>query len=264
MIILDESATELGPIEEAQIEKVYERLSGLQLELDEDPLSQGPKKLNEKIAVCRAQLSECERIFAHLSQILHRYRRNQRVASADYKLRLQDMLTNDVEVRGGRASTDREAIAATKLKAQINRIEVLTGAVQDLEAVMVVVKAKREDLKDIQRRLKEQQTMCREEINLGARWGTPSRAVKRAPLQGAEGSAPTEPVADELNAMMDRVLAQPGSVPVEEGGELSPLGFGSDAEFDSLLAQAEPELKPAPRATPFSGAELDPDLLSSL
>lgn len=158
-------------LDPSHLEGLYNSLGAMQVELDSDPLELGPKRLNGKIAECRGMLSRCERIFLDVSQSLHRYRREHRAASADFKLRMRDLLTNDPEVRMGRNVTDREAIAANKMRPEAEEIDRLTACVEDLEAVLTVVRTKRADLKDIQGRLKDQLKVCQEEISLGGRWG---------------------------------------------------------------------------------------------
>ena len=48
----------------------------------------------------------------------------------------------------------------------------MSSVLEDLEALMTVIKSKRADLKDIQGRIKDQINLCREEIGLGGRWGS--------------------------------------------------------------------------------------------
>ena len=237
MIVIPDRPGELGPLDEKQIEEVYARLSSLRIELDANPLELGPGRLNEKISAARTLLSSCEDVFSVISQALHRYRRSLRKAEADYKLQYRHLLTNDVEVRGGRASSDREAIAATKLRTEVDRLEVLRGAVEDLEAVMVVVRAKRDDLKDVQRRLRDQQQMCREEISLGSRWGSAPRG-SRPPTGESARPAP----ADEVGRMMEDYLVRGGGQEPEPKGpppqEIAGVGF--DGDYDALLGMGDP------------------------
>ena len=154
-----------------RIEGMYEDLATMQVELDADPLELGPKRRNGKIAACRGMLSRCETIFLSISQDLYRYRRSLRTAEADFKLQMRELMTNDPEVRMGRNVTDREAIASTRLRTQAEEIDRLTACVEDLGSVLVVVRTKRADLKDIQNRLKDQLKVCQEELGLGGKWG---------------------------------------------------------------------------------------------
>jgi hypothetical protein len=147
-------------VDPARIESFYQELAGMQVELDADPLALGPKRINAKTAACRALLSRTERVFLEISQDLYWYKREHRMALADFELAVQELMSNDPEVRAGRNITDREAIAHTKLRADRERISVLQFACEDLDAVLSVVKVKRNDLKDIASRLRDQLKIC--------------------------------------------------------------------------------------------------------
>jgi hypothetical protein len=221
----------------------------MQVELDADPLDLGPKRLNGKIAECRGMLSRCERIFLDVSQHLHRYKRLHRAASADFKLRMRDLLTNDTEVRMGRNVTDREAIAANKLRTEAEEIDRLTANVEDLEAMLTVVRTKRADLKDIQGRLKDQLKVCQEEISLGGRWG---RSLPTARI--------SDPAGDSVRELMDAVFnkKEPVVPPVEILGDSA---APTDTVLDSLPDQVEVPSVPHPDEGIFSDTSID-DILS--
>lgn len=199
-------------LDPSHIEGMYTSLGAMQVELDADPLELGPKRLNGKIAECRGMLSRCEKIFLDVSQHLHRYRRQLRAASADFKLRMRELLTNDPEVRMGRNVTDREAIAANKMRPEAEEIDRLTACVEDLEAVLTVVRTKRADLKDIQGRLKDQLKVCQEEISLGGRWGKSSISTARI----------HDPAGDSVRDLIVDVIMKPPKTLV--GDEDLPVG----------------------------------------
>jgi len=195
----------LGPdapvVDATRLEGFYRLLSTLHVELDPDPLELGPKRINEKIATCRGHLSKCERVYLEVSQDLHWYKRRHRLATATHALKVQELLANDPEVRAGRNVTDREAVANIKLRADKEVIDFLRNALEDLESVKSVITTKRDDLRDIQGRLRDQLKVCQEEIALGARWGTRTRMSSRP-------SAPTKSdmASRELDSLMDEAL----------------------------------------------------------
>lgn len=202
----------------SHIEGLYASLGAMQVELDADPLELGPKRLNGKIAECRGMLSRCEKIFLDVSQHLHRYKRQHRAASADFKLRMRDLLTNDPEVRMGRNVTDREAIAANKMRPEAEEIDRLTACVEDLEAVITVVRTKRADLKDIQGRLKDQLKVCQEEISLGGRWGKSTIPTGRI----------HDPEGDSVSEFLEGVLARPAAAEEDEDIPVPPAADEGD------------------------------------
>lgn len=154
------------------VESVFVRLGAMEVILDADPLEYGPRRLNLKIAEARGHLSRTERMYLQVSQWLQQYRKANRGLQADFDLQMQDLLANDPEVRAGRNVKDRDAVATMKLRTEKEELAAQEIALQDLEAVMTVIKAKRADLKDTQARLRDQIRLCGEEIGLGGRWGS--------------------------------------------------------------------------------------------
>jgi len=226
-------------VDPARIDGLYSALGEMQVELDADPLELGPKRMNEKIAQCRGMLSRCETIFLSVSQDLYRYKRSLRAATADFQLRRHDLMANDPEVRMGRNVADREAVVGTKLRTEQEEITRLTACTEDLETVIIVVKTKRADLKDIHGRLKDQLKVCQEELGLGGRWGKklPPSVTKRAP----------DPAGDEVNDLMDSLLVKKDA----EAKNGIPLELIGDVEVlaDDLLV-----------AIPDDGPEEDPSV----
>lgn len=205
------------------ISGVYAELAQLAIELDEDPLLYGPKRLNNKIAQTRKMLTRCEQIFLELSRRLHGCQREHRKHIALLEMAKQDLLANDPEVRAGRNIADRDAIAGIKLRPQIEQVHKLETATTDLETVLVVVKAKRIDIKDLQNRLKDQIKVCQDEIGLGGRWGSAKPPSEPEPSLATGQNAYTPPrvgAADQIDAMfaeIDHELAtQLPEPPVED------------------------------------------------
>jgi hypothetical protein len=169
-------------VDDQRIEGIYVDLATMEVALDRDPLVYGPKRLNEKTAEIRHFLTRTERIFLSISQELAVRRRKLRIGEADFKLAEQDLLANDPVVRAGRSVKDREALAAMKLRDEVDLITDLQSAISDLDACLTVVKAKRTDLKDVQRALRDQMKLCQEEINLGNKWGSKAPPSSKNPI----------------------------------------------------------------------------------
>src|SRR3989344_1377519 len=175
----------IKPIDPAYLTGIFEALGKLEVQLDADPLVYGPKRLNQKTALVRKMLTDCERIFLDISQKHAFYKRAYRAATLVFDMNLKHLLANDPETRSGRAVSEREAIAYGKLKEEGKEVSDALNAIEELDAVMAVVKAKRSDLRDIQGRLRDQVRLCQEEIGLGGRWGSKSpRGVEVQPGQG--------------------------------------------------------------------------------
>jgi hypothetical protein len=188
-----------------EISGIYGELGGLSVQLDDDPLVFGPKRLNGKVALVRRALDRCERIFLDIAHRLQVARRLMNVAKTDLGLGKRNLLANDPETRGGASVVDRDAIASGKLAkemALLSSLQILEG---DLAAVLDVVKAKRVDLKDAEGRLRDQMRLCQEEIGLGQQWGS---QVPRASVdvdQGRPATSASDSIRDIIGSIEGEV-----------------------------------------------------------
>ena len=195
-----------------EIDEVYEELGDMHMQLDDDPIRFGPKRLNGKVAGCKKLVSRCTEIEIHLATILSRVLRQQRTAEAELELLMQDLLASDPEVRAGRSVRDREAIANTKMRDERGLARAVTEAGEELKSAITVVKAKKADLKDTQGRLRDQHRLISEEIALGSAWGTappPGMRVslpREAEAYAQEGKNGVEVLIESVESVMDEVL----------------------------------------------------------
>ncbi len=159
-------------IEQAYIDRIYERLTAMDVKLDADPIEFGPSRLNYKTSEVRGHLSSTEKIFMEVSHNLQKIKRDLLIRQTEYNIEQTQLIANDPHVRSGRSQKEREALAATRLVHIQSKINDLTLSSHDLEDLMTVIKAKRTDLKDLQGRLRDQLKLCQEQIALGQRWGS--------------------------------------------------------------------------------------------
>jgi hypothetical protein len=154
------------------VDEVFDRISKMTLELDDDPLEFGPKRLNLKVSQARSHLSDCENIYLEVSRLLQRFKSAHRTLETEFEIEKKHLFANDPEVRSLPHVTDREALATMKLRKQVREMEVVARNIPDLESLIIIIKAKRSDLKDLQSRIRDQIKLCQEEIGLGAKWGS--------------------------------------------------------------------------------------------
>lgn len=159
-------------IEQEYIDRIYARLTAMDIELDSDPIEFGPSRLNQKVSEVRGHLSSTEKIFMEVSHNLQKIKRELLIKQTEYSIEQTQLIANDPHVRSGRSQKEREALAATRLVHIQTKINDLTLSSHDLEDLMTVIKAKRTDLKDLQGRLRDQLKLCQEQIALGQRWGS--------------------------------------------------------------------------------------------
>lgn len=165
-------------IEQAYIDRIYGRLTEMDIHLDADPIEFGPSRLNYKTSEVRRHLSSTEKIFMEVSHNLQKIKRDLLIKQTEYNLEQTQLIANDPHVRSGRSQKEREALAGTRLVHFQTKINDLTLSTHDLEDLMTVIKAKRTDLKDLQGRLRDQLKLCQEQISLGQRWGSKTMTSK--------------------------------------------------------------------------------------
>ena len=238
----DKSSLSLDPDD---ITAVYEELEKLQVALDPDPLPLGPKRMNHKIAEARGMLSRCELVFMDTAQRLHTFKRALRIRETAFQLKLKHLYTHDPEVRAGRSQSDREAHAYEKLPDDVTEVNRLGVAVEDLESVLVVIKAKRSDLRDIQARLRDQMRLCQEEVNLGQKWGTKLPPGMDLDLSDA-AAADSDDTVDDLLGKLDGEI----HLGAQDGSWRDPVPMPHEEEFE-----VDPETEPEPEKTPETEPE---------
>jgi hypothetical protein len=165
-------------IEQEYIDRIYARLTTMDVNLDSDPIEFGPSRLNYKVSLVRGHLSSTEKIFMEVSHNLQKFKRDLLIKQTEYTIEQTQLIANDPHVRSGRSQKEREALAATRLVHIQAKINDHTLSSHDLEDLMRVIKAKRTDLKDLQGRLRDQLKLCQEQIALGQRWGSKTMTSK--------------------------------------------------------------------------------------
>lgn len=183
------------------VEAIYTDLATMDIDLDDDPLAFGPKRLNNKVAEGSRLLSRIERHFTDVSRRMHDYRRAKLRAEAIRTLKANNLYTNDPDTRSGRSIADREAIANVKLKDEVLEIARLDACLQDLEQVMIVIKSAKAALRDKMGRLRDQIRLCQEETGQGDKWGRgrPLPLIPGRTPATAQDSAAVDDLLSELD-----------------------------------------------------------------
>jgi hypothetical protein len=229
-----------------RIARTYAELKKMEIRLDPNPIEYGPKRFNHRIAQVRAMLTRLEQIFLQTSEDLHYFKRIISKRTALYELEKRDLMINDPKCRVGRSQGEREALADVQLRSDIEILQTLQLAAQDLEAMMVVIKSKRTDLKDIQGRMRDQMKLIEHDISMGARWGTstppPLSTAPVASVSEIDGilanvDASMGIVSDDTGAILNDVGGDEEDEEEEEDGELVEI----DDSVDDPAPQVEPE-----------------------
>lgn len=208
---------------------LYETLGSLEVELDEDPLLHGPRRLRSLIATARNYLTECERMYLRVAKHLHVLKSNHRRAKAAFEIKINHLLASDPDVRSQRNLDTQRAMATDRYLGEYVQVQQYEQAVEEVSLAEQVVKTKKSDLRDVQRRLNQQMRLCLEEISsMGARWSKLPPGKKPPTL----GRAPArlDPVDELLLDMEDApaVVARPSDN--EQGETPFTASEGNDEE----------------------------------
>lgn len=181
------------------IQDIYQRLSELQVLLDADPLQYGPKRLNGKIQQARDALTKVDSISLDLSNKIQTAKRAVLSAETLYEVDRVQLLAHDDDVKLGRSGAEREALVSVKLKDQLSTLNLLRQELDEYQNLMVAVKAKRTDLKDVRSAIREQVTMVHDEIkHLSVKWGNQDGSTPSVTKEALPGS-------DKLDALLDGI-----------------------------------------------------------
>lgn len=180
------SIDNLPVVDQKVVDYIFQALAAMEVELDENPLDFGPRRLNFKVAEVRRMLTDMESLYLQVSGYIQKYKSAHRAANASLEMSKKHLMANDPEVRAGRNLATQDALASVKLREDVERVSRMTSVLEDLDAMMTVIKSKRADLKDVQSRIKDQINLCREEIALGGKWGSkPPPGTQGANLDSA-------------------------------------------------------------------------------
>lgn len=233
---IDES---VPTVDRERLEAVYDELKRMLVKLDPNPIEHGPVRFQNRIAQVRAMLTRVEQIFLQASEDLHWYTRATRAKRLIYELERRELMVNDPKCRMGRSQGEREDLANAKLRPQIEEIEDLASAAEDLEILLAVIKSKRSDMKDIQGRMRDQMKLIEHDLGMGARWG------KSAPLTDTDASV------SDINTLL--VSVDEGTEEVEEVEE-------TEEAVDEPVVVEDDHDDPAPvagKVIEFHVADLD-------
>ena len=73
-------------IEQEYIDRIYARLTAMDIELDVDPIEFGPSRINQKVSIVRHYLSSTEKIFMEVSHKLQKIKRDLFIRNTEYTI----------------------------------------------------------------------------------------------------------------------------------------------------------------------------------
>jgi len=231
--VLEDSEDPPRPVPVVDLDRIadtYAELKKMEVLLDPNPIEYGPMRFNHNIAKVRAMLTRVEQIFLQTSEDLHYFQRIINAKRTLYELEKRELMVNDPRCRVGRSQGEREALADVQLRAMIEGIQNLELAAHDLETVMISIKSKRTDLKNIQSRMKDQMKLLEHDMGMGAQWGT---KIPPSPISAGVSEI------DDMLVTVDQGL---GIVETEDGDDEEE----EVEETEEVVAVEEPSPEPEP------------------
>ena len=218
-------------MEQSYVDQLYRDISVLRIELEPDPTILGARYIQGVTSKCRNYLNRVSLIRIQLNQ----KKRNLmvQIAGEETSLSIEKsrLLAEDDTVKRGSNIADREAIANTMLREQINRIATMKMDLLDIETVDKAVKMAHDELIRTSQEIKVQRSLLFSDRTSGAGYGD------ETPIDGSDHppAATAEINENELENLMR------GSVPLVK----DPAPDEEDPDLLAALASIEDEEPPA-------------------
>lgn len=228
-------------MEQSYVDQLYREISVLRIELEPDPTILGARYIQGVTSKCRNYLNRVSLIRIQLNQ----KKRNlmMQIAGEETTLTIERsrLLAEDDTVKRGSNIADREAIANTMLRQQINRISAMKMDLLDIETVDKAVKMAHDELIRTSQEIKVQRSLLFSDRTSGAGYGD------ETPI---DGSKPPPPSTGEINENELENLMR-GSVPLVK----DPAPEEEDPDLLAALASIEDE-DPPTEVKPAVGADV--------
>lgn len=211
------------------IDKIYDQISGLGIDLAKDPTTQGPSYLHTVIAQCRDYLNRTTNLLIELSREKRRVKNELSGLETAYSIREDHLLANEPTVLRGPSIEDRKARVRTILHEDAQKIRALKGDLRNLEDIEKAVRIRHDELVRTDGMIKTQRNLIHDELRTGGFYGN----------ENPYPPGTSDPKADDLDAAeIDRLLAEPvvqtSPAPPEVGSSVAP------ANPEPVVVQPQP------------------------
>jgi hypothetical protein len=224
------------------IQKVYDEISQLQIELEPDPTVLGTRYISEITAKCRNHLNKVTLIRLRISQEKRALKSKMSGEETLLSAERDQLLAEDETVRRQPNLRDREAVANTFLKERVNTISQLKNELFDLETVEKAVTLVHDELIRTSSEIKTQRSVMLADRSSGAGYGDEYDGPR-----GSRRSSPPPSSIDE--GELDRIMS--GDLVTEE---LPVVYLPSISTASTILKLVEVNIaKPEPEAEEDAG-----------
>lgn len=158
-------------MDENRINEILKVVEEKSVNLDEDPISKGPKWLNAKVAKCRNLTTKIQAYEREVERSIMVFERKLNKLEAEYEMKLNDKLANDNSVKQLTSSKDRQAKAEDLLRDLKQEILEVETDMTDFKHVRSVIKSKVRELREVTSNIRLQRDLIKQELKLGADQG---------------------------------------------------------------------------------------------
>lgn len=224
-----------------RVEKIFDRLGQLEITLPPDPAGAGPEYLAELASQCRGYLNE---VSHYLQEVLVEavnlnYRLN--LLETAYKIKSDDMLTNDASVKDLPSLVDRQAKIGSLLKNDFQEIETVKGDLRNNANVEKVVKMRMRELDNTMSTIRLQKSLITTTLTTGSDYGDTSSEGRGQDVMRPKRRLLIDD-SDDMISSFDFTLKSDGeSVDSLAGVEEASEDIGLDASLTSDEVESEPE-----------------------
>lgn len=179
-------------MELSRISEIYDRLGKLSLDLPLDPASMGPEFLMEQISICRNFLNEAGFYLQEVLQETSYVRMNLNGKETQYKIRSNQLLTQDRSVMALPSIADRHAKIDVILLEEKREIFVLQQDLDSLLGVEKVVTFRKRELDNTMSAIRLQRSLLRDQAFSGQAHGDESFKSRNLPPDPVDGMGAAE------------------------------------------------------------------------
>ncbi|NBV29161.1 hypothetical protein EBS02_09140, partial [bacterium] len=168
-----------GSFTDEQLNEIMETTMATMVEMPEDSISYGPRFIEEKVFEAQTKFRELETKRSLLRDALTRVKRAENASKLMFKVKKQEIMSNDLYAQQLSANNQKESYAQSKLEEEIKDLTILRDMVLAHEAALDIVENRIKFLKDVRSDIRTQWDIMNSRIKLGE---TPVNRLPDVPL----------------------------------------------------------------------------------
>lgn len=226
------------------LDKLFARLDGMVVPLDQDPTVLGPSYLQGKISQVRAHLNDLGVELQQLTRHRRVVQRQLQVKQTEYHAEFDRILATNPVVKQLPSAADRKAYINTELKELVKGVTDLELADSDLEYVEKALKFRHAELQDTMSAIRLQRSLIESEVRTQSYVGSTDLG---------DGQPSGMPKEDQDDITLESILAALDNPPPVEDITLDGISLGISAEV-GIGSERGPDGHPAGCALAATGS----------